>query len=69
MKECADINLDNWVQESCFMSAVTSDPESPKHSMRLGTIKNQKLEIMERSHQERIILYGVQESMSRVTTE
>ena len=30
MKELADLNLDNWVQESCFISALTSDPEELK---------------------------------------
>ena len=30
MKEHEDLNLDNWVQESCFMSTLTSDPEEPK---------------------------------------
>ena len=30
MKKHADLNLDNWVQESCFMSALTSHPEEPK---------------------------------------
>ena len=30
MKEHADLNLDDWIQESCFMSALTSDPEEPK---------------------------------------
>ena len=27
MKEHADINLDDEIQESCFISALTSDPE------------------------------------------
>ena len=30
MKEHVDLNLDNWIQESCFMSALMSDPEEPK---------------------------------------
>ena len=30
MKQHADINLDDWAQESCFMSALTSDPEEPR---------------------------------------
>ena len=30
MKEHADLNLDNWVQESCSISAFTSDLEEPK---------------------------------------
>ena len=30
MKEHVDLNLDNWVQESCSISAFTSDLEEPK---------------------------------------
>ena len=30
MKEQVDLNLDKWVQESCFMSALTSDSEETK---------------------------------------
>ena len=30
MKQHAGLNLDNWVQESCCMSALTSDAEEPK---------------------------------------
>ena len=30
MKEHVDLNLDKWVRESCFMSALTSDSEEPK---------------------------------------
>ena len=29
--ERANINIDNWIQETCYMSAVTSCPEEPNH--------------------------------------
>ena len=27
--ERANINMDNWIQETCYMSAVTSGPDEP----------------------------------------
>ena len=27
--ETANINMDNWIQETCYMSAVTSGPNEP----------------------------------------
>ena len=27
--ERANINMDNWIQETCYISAVTSGPDEP----------------------------------------
>ena len=29
--ERANINMDNWIQETCYMSVVTSGPDEPNH--------------------------------------
>ena len=29
--ERANINMDNWIQETCYMSAVTSGPDEPNN--------------------------------------
>ena len=29
--ERANLNMDNWIQETCYMSVVTSGPDEPNH--------------------------------------
>ena len=36
--ERASISMDNWIQETCYMSVVTSGPDEPNHLMKHGTI-------------------------------
>ena len=36
--ERANINMDNWIQETCYMSVVTSGPDEQIISMKHGTI-------------------------------
>ena len=45
MKECADLNLDNWAQDLVIYLLKHQIQESQKHSMELGTFKNPKIEI------------------------
>ena len=37
--ERADLTMEDWVQETCLISAVTSGPLSPRHFRRHGTIQ------------------------------
>ena len=59
MKEHTDLNLDDWVQESCFISALTSDPEEPKPFRESWNHQEPKL----RNLQREAIKDGAQESM------
>ena len=43
MKECTGPILNNWVQESCFKSALTSDPEEPKTFNEAWNHQEQKI--------------------------
>ena len=36
--ERANINMDNWIQETCYVLAATSGLDEPNHSMKHGTI-------------------------------
>ena len=39
--ERANINMDNWLQETCYMSVVISGPHEPNNFMKHGIINDQ----------------------------
>ena len=54
----ANINMDSWIQETCYMSAVTSGLNEPNHFSEAGIHQSPKDRKMERSNHKSIILYG-----------
>ena len=59
--ERANVNMENWIQETCYISAVTSGPDEPNHFN--GTINVQLKEENGEKQYKRIILYGKQKSL------
>ena len=44
--ERADLTMEDWIQETCLISAVTSGPTEQRHFKRHGTIQLKKKEII-----------------------
>ena len=44
--ERADLTMEDWIQETCLISAVTSGPTEPKHFKRHGIAQLKKKEII-----------------------
>ena len=61
--ERANIHTDNWIQETCYISVVTSGPDEPNNFNEDGTIDVQlKEEIGEKQLQENFIVWKTKKS-------
>ena len=63
MMERGNINMNSWIQQTCYMPVVTSGPDEQIMSMKHGTINLQMTERNGESNHKRIILYGKYESL------
>ena len=63
----ANINMNNWIQETYYISAVTSGPDEPNNLMNHGIINVQIKRKMERSYYKQIILHGKQKTQENHT--
>ena len=61
--ERANINMDNWIQETCYISVVTSGPDEPNIFMKHGIINVQmKEENGEKQLQKKYIVWKTKKS-------
>ena len=66
--ERANISIDNWIQETCYMSAVTSGPDEPNNFNEAWNHQcpNERGKWREAINK-RVILYGKQKSLESHT--